>query len=81
MMRMELQHQINLVITFVHMFVHLKMVMVDESMEHQHQFELDTKQIQDYHTYNPFTFGLRPFGDIYYTLNRFFYSNPQVREV
>ena len=53
---------------------------VGNEMEHQHQFELDTKQIQDYHTYNPFAFGLRPFGDIYYTLNEFFYSNPQVRE-
>ncbi len=52
----------------------------DESMEHEHRFDLDTKQIQDYHTYNPFTFGLRPFADIYWTLNRFFYSNPQVRE-
>ena len=30
-------------------------------MEHMHQFELDTKKTQDFYTYNPFTFGLRPF--------------------
>ena len=53
------------------MFVHRKMVKIGNEMEHQHQFELDTKHTQDYHTYNPFTFGLRPFGDIYYTLNEF----------
>ena len=52
----------------------------DESMEHMHQFELDTKETQNFYTYNPFTFGLRPFADIYWTLNKFFYSNPQVRE-
>ena len=49
-------------------------------MEHEHQFDLDTKNSQDFATYNPFTFGLRPFADIYWTLNKFFYSNPQVRE-
>ena len=47
-------------------------------MEHEHQFHLDTKHTQDYYTYNPFTFGLRPFADIYWKLNRLFYSNPQV---
>ena len=50
------------------------------NMEHKHQFELDTKKSQNYYTYNPFAFGLRPFADIYWKLNRFFYSNPQVRE-
>lgn len=49
-------------------------------MEHQHQRELDTKNTQNFSTYNPFTFGLRPFADIYWKLNRFFYSNPQVQE-
>lgn len=48
--------------------------------EEEHQFELDTKNIQGYKTYNPFTFGLRPFADIYWNLNRMFYQNPQVRE-
>ena len=28
----------------------------DESMEHMHQFELDTKETQNFYTYNPFTF-------------------------
>ena len=50
------------------------------SMEDMHQHELDTKHTQDFYTYNPFTFGLRPFADIYWNLNRLFYSNPQVRE-
>jgi len=49
-------------------------------MEHEHQFDLDTKHIKDFNTYNPFTFGLRPFSDIYWSLNKFFYSNPQVHE-
>ena len=52
----------------------------DEQMEASHQFELDTKTSQDFYTYNPFTFGLRPFADIYWNLNRLFYQNPQVRE-
>jgi len=52
----------------------------DENMEHMHQFELDTKTTQEFYTYNPFTFGLRPFADVYWKLNRFFYNNPQVRE-
>lgn len=52
----------------------------DESMEHNHRFDLDTKNMEVYRTYNPFTFGLRPFADIYWKLNRLFYSNPQVRE-
>ena len=51
-----------------------------ENMEHQHRFELDTKKTQNYYTYNPFTFGLRPFADIYWKLNKFFYSNPQVQD-
>ena len=42
------------------------------NMEHKHQFELDTKESQNYYTYNPFAFGLRPFADIYWKLNRFF---------
>ena len=50
------------------------------NMEHMHQHHLSTKETQDFYTYNPFTFGLRPFADIYWTLNRMFYSNPQVRE-
>ena len=45
-------------------------------MEHEHQHEYDTKHTQDFYTYNPFTFGLRPFADIYWTLNRMFYDNP-----
>tara|TARA_B100000212_G_scaffold245300_1_gene187222 strand:- start:317 stop:1075 length:759 start_codon:yes stop_codon:yes gene_type:complete len=49
-------------------------------MEHEHQFELDSEDVQNYKTYNPFTFGLRPFGDLYYALNKLFYSNPQVLE-
>ena len=53
----------------------------DENMEHMHQFELDTRTTQEFYTYNPFTFGLRPFADVYWKLNRFFYNNPQVREV
>ena len=48
--------------------------------EIEHQFDLDTKEGQKFNTYNPFTFGLRPFADIYWRLNRLFYSNPQVRE-
>ena len=52
----------------------------DEQMEASHQFELDPKTSQDFYTYNPFTFGLRPFADIYWNLNRLFYQNPQVRE-
>ena len=48
--------------------------------EHSHDFDLDTKETEYYHTYNPFTFGLRPFSDIYWILNKFFYSNPQVNE-
>ena len=46
----------------------------DEDMEHEHKFDLDTKNTQDFNTYNPFTFGLRPFADIYWSLNKFFYS-------
>ena len=53
----------------------------DEKMEQHHQFHLDTKDTQHYKTYNPFTFGLRPFGDIYYAINKLFYSNPQVLEI
>ena len=44
------------------------------------RFDLDTKQAQEFYTYNPFTFGLRPFADVYWNLNRFFYNNPQVNE-
>ena len=36
--------------------------------EEEHQFDLDTKERQDFYTYNPFTFGLRPFSDIYLSL-------------
>ena len=49
-------------------------------MEHKMRFDLDTKQTQEFYTYNPFTFGLRPFADVYWNLNRFFYNNPQVNE-
>jgi len=52
----------------------------DEEMEKNHNFDLDTENIQDFNTYNPFTFGLRPFADIYWKLNKFFYSNPQVQD-
>ena len=50
----------------------------DENMEHK-WFELDTKITQEFYTYNPFTFGLRPLH-IHWKLNRLFYSNPQVRK-
>ena len=49
-------------------------------MEHQMRFDLNTKQTQEFYTYNPFTFGLRPSADVYWNLNRFFYNNPQVNE-
>ena len=40
----------------------------EEKEEEAHQFDLDTKNTEFYKTYNPFTFGLRPFGQ---TLTQF----------
>ena len=44
----------------------------------QHDMEESSKEIEFYSTYNPFQFGHRPFADLYWKLNEFFYSDEQV---
>jgi len=48
--------------------------------EHSMKDGENSEKIEDYRTYNPFTFGIPCFANLYWILNQFFYSNPQVME-
>ena len=48
--------------------------------EHDCIDDEQSKEIQFYQTYNPFTFGIPCFADLYWALNKFFYEHDQVKE-